>query len=602
MIYIFILIILLGCLSKTVFIFLLPGALFLLFLKKGDLLEAVVYVTGLSMSFWVIAFWFLKYLPLGLTDFFIIIVSISLFIISWLLFKKKVNLNISINKYEPLQLSILVFLIGLRFLPMLNVIVPSGQDMSMHAYITQLIVHSNGVPTNYYPLLGVESFNSFPVGFHTLSALISLLDHIPAYRSVFIMSCFTYGLLILFLFVFLKNFVSWPAALISTVFFNFLTTNPQDFSAWGGTPTILALSFLVLSLCFFEKMINKEGLWFTVCSPFLIAAILLCHVTIFVQSLYVFGMFSFLLLRFEKEDRQVVGRQYIFLFLFTVILLTPYLFNLDIQIKTPATIGWIKDWVRNTNQAWHGTVVDAFWSIPYYICNSYGFIAERAVLFFFICSLGFLFFLKRDYKAAIFYSLFLILSCILILNAQYWILPFSYMIYPERVAVMTIIPLSLFFADTLNTVFCFLEYKKLKAVFFKGIVLLIIVGTLSAAVFFNKIKYIRNIVRRSSLTSADMKAFDWLKQNVKEKEVIKNSYCDAGVWIPSILFMPVTEAHVNVIYLDKRKPLNTSTYVYIGKKSVCKASLNKKIFDKDYRYIKVYDQEDVHIYKIKNVS
>ncbi|NTV23864.1 MAG: hypothetical protein HGA85_05855, partial [Nanoarchaeota archaeon] len=210
-----------------------PGAIIILCLKKLDAISAVTLSILSTIAFWSSLVWLLRYIPISLLSIFYIVVLVTM--LSLFYYRKQIDIKIESYYLLAAALAILI----LRLVPLSVNIAASGADMSMHTYITRLIVESGTLPKNYSPILDIPTFTSFPIGFHTISAIISLFTGIPSYRSAFIISCLSYALLSLSLYLFLKRHVSKEAAMSSSLIFSFLTWNPQGFAAWGGSPTIL---------------------------------------------------------------------------------------------------------------------------------------------------------------------------------------------------------------------------------------------------------------------------------------------------------------------------------------------------------------------------
>jgi len=583
---------------KPIIIFVIPGILilFLPAFKKIELINLIIYIIGLSLCFWISSFWFLKLIPLSLTALFVLVITITVLIAAYCLFRKIGYYKISLRHYNFILIIFFLFLLFLRFEPMSFAITPSGADMSMHTYITQLIVNANGIPDNYHPILGIDEFSSYPVGFHTLSALISFTGNIPSFKSTFVMACLSYVFITLFLFVFLRRFVSWEFAFVSSTSFTFFTRNPQGFALWGGTPTIFALALFILFMSFLDKIKNNNK-WLIFFSAISLASVLLSHAIIFIQSFYIFGISFLVYFLLKKEYKEYMWIKYLLVVILFFIIIIPYMIGFNHRLVTPEISDWIKNWVRNSDSVWRGTISNFIWTIPYYIKR---FVFGKGAFDYsiLISTLGL--FLLFNRKLCIQYTIFLILVILSILNTQYWILPFSYAIYPERAATMAIIPLSLFFAYGLKIPFEYL--KKNKKLCNKK---LISIPVIVLAVFimislpsFNKRKYTKGIMYYTSVTEADLKAFNWLEENTDEKDVIQNNYGDGGLWIPSIIFRPISYAHINVIYLDKIKSLGEPKYIYIGRKCVYNCPQKNSDFKDNDKYEQVYSEEGVHIYKI----
>lgn len=593
---------LLAMVCRPILIFIIPGVLilFLPTFKKIDLITLITYILGISLAFWICSFWYLQFIPLSSTTFLLSVTAITALIILYCLFKSVKPYKISLDSYNFILIFLFLLVLGLRLLPMQHSITAAGADMSCHTYMTNLMVNANGVPDNYHPIFRLDEFNTYPVGFHTISALISLTSGMPPFRSTFVMACLTYVFITLFLFVFLRKFVSWEFAFVSAINFSFFTRNPQNFASWGGNPTIFALALFILFISFLDR-IKGNTKWLILFSALSLASVLLTHTIIFVQSFYIFGVSFLVYFLLKKEYKGLIWLKYLLVVTLFLIIAAPYLITVNYGTATPRTLDWIKNWVRNPSHdwIWHGTISDFIWTIPLYI-KGYIFGAGIFKYSLFICPIGFILLWIKNPKRGIQYTTFLILGVLLILNTKYWILPFSYAIYPERVATMTIIPLSLFFAYALEVPFKYFENRKLFNKKFLSIAIFgLIIFTMTKVPKFNKMNYAGGILSQSAVTKADLKAFDWLEKHTSRADVIQNNYGDAGLWIPSIIFRPITNAHINVIYLDKTKPLEGPGYVYIGKKCVYGCPLKNADFKDNNRYKLVYSRDGVYIYKIR---
>jgi hypothetical protein len=588
---------------KPILVFLIPGILilFLPAFKRIDLINLLAYMIGTSMSFWICSFWFLRFIPLSLTSLFLLITVIVALIGVCFLFRKARPYKISFGFRDVALVSLFVLVLGLRSLPIRYSVAPAGADMSMHTYITDLIVNADGIPESYHPILGIDEFSSFPVGFHTISALVALVGNMPSFEAAFIMTSFTYAFLTLTLFVFLQGYVSWEWAFISSVIFTSFTKVPQGFVGWGGNPTVLALAMFILFMSLLDR--TKGGnKWLIVLSAVCLASVLLSHSIIFIQSFYIFGISFSIYLLLAKEYKNHRWIKYFEILVLFFVVIMPYLMGLDRGITTPETLRWIQNWVRNTDWVWHGTISDFVWTIPLYIKGYvFGKLDVFLSVLFFVTVVGVACLFAQDLKKGIQHTVFLLVCVLVILNAKYWVLPFSYAIYPERVTIMVIVPLSLFFAFASESL---LDHLRDKRPFKEGILnflpLVLLLMMMILVPKYNREQYIHLAVDQSSVTEADLEAFYWLKDHTNETDVIQNNYGDGGLWIPSIISRPITNAHINVVYLDKVKQVGEPTYVYVGKKCVYadRCELDNSDFKDNSGYELVYSEDGVYIYRI----
>lgn len=598
--------IILGFIWRPFLIFAIPGLviIFIPLFKKIDLIDLLAYVAGISMCFWICSFWFLKYIPLSLRSFFIAITVASFLIIIYSLIRQKFPYTITLNYSDFLLIGLCIFIFYLRLIPMSLVYVSTGADMSVHTYIAELIQKANGVPNNYYPILGINEFNSYPVGFSSISALIALLGEMPSYRGAFFLACLTYGFLTLFLVVLLKRFVRWEIAFISSIAFSFLTINPQFVSSWGGNPSVyaLALCILFISCLYFQN----KNIWIILFSSLCLAAVLLTHTQTFLLLMYCFGIPFLIYALIKRRKSCKFTKLFIFLVLF-VIIISPYLGSVNRGIVTPEILQTVKKHVTESFHAWDGTIYNFLWTIPAYI-KMYLFGGGRYITYLIfngleskiilaVSLIGVIFLFRRSAVSCLLYAGWLIIAVLLILNTRYWILPFSYAIYPERVPLLALIPLSVYFAHGLEAPLQFIKTKN-KYIASSILFYILIVISMFLAVRFNEVYYTNSLLYKNSVTKADIKALRWLDEHVDENAIIKNSYGDAGLWIPAIIFRPITTPQVHTIYLGKVKKIENPEYVYIGKKCVYGRQLKVGDFVNKKGFKLIYSEDGVYIFKI----
>ena len=205
---------------QPLIIFLIPG---ILILKKKsnykkNIIEIIAEIFAISCAFWIFSIWFSDLINLNLEEikYFYLFFTIS---ISLILDSKNINTKININ-LKDLFISILFFLIisFFFFIPAFFVITPAGGDMSMHTYIAKMIINSQGIPNNYYPIFENTNFDNYPIGFHSLISFFSVFGNIPAYSSAKFITSFSYLLLTLSLFKFLKLYCNFYKSLSISFF------------------------------------------------------------------------------------------------------------------------------------------------------------------------------------------------------------------------------------------------------------------------------------------------------------------------------------------------------------------------------------------------
>ncbi|NTV24075.1 MAG: hypothetical protein HGA85_06940, partial [Nanoarchaeota archaeon] len=363
------------------------------------------------------------------------------------------------------------------------------------------------------------------------------------------------------LYLFLKRHVSKEAAMSSSLIFSFLTWNPQGFAAWGGSPTILAFALAIVFISFHQA---QENLFLT---GLFLCSVLLTHPIIFVCLFYLYGVSSLMLKRW-RYDAKVVA--------VAVLLCLPYLVSME-NLATPSAVAWARGWVTNTqgNTGFAADIFSVWYLAPRYMFwIIFGRGIENLILLF--CIPGYLFLSKKN-KESWRYVAMIVGVFFLLLNVNYFILPLSYAIYPERLALFLLLPLSLFFSH-------FVEALPGKKYFLLLAILL--------AIFYNPSHFVA--IQKGIVTSSDMAVFNYIDKNMPEEAVIENNYGDAGIYIPGILLRKVTVPHINLIYLDKQ-PSQKSDYIFIGSNCVYSCRLSAEEIGKNHRL--VFRDRDSYLFR-----
>ncbi|MFH1710371.1 MAG: hypothetical protein ABH860_04790 [bacterium] len=548
------------------FFFVMPGIL-LIFSKafnKKPLTEFLVYAVGLSISFFVVLPWFVKYLnvPLMFSAYLVFISAAIIMVINI----KRIDMKLlNIDRNEMILIGIFLLVLFLRCLPVFFQVAPAGADMSMHSYIAQLIYNNDGILKSYEHLLPISNFGAYPAGFPTLSALISLMRDCPVYRSSLLMSCLTHALICFGLFVLLLRFFDRNTAAATSIAATFLTRSPQWVIRWGGNPTVLALFFFAVAFSLIIEL--KDGFsWLKVIFASLaLAAVLITYPTVF----YIGGLvLSVYFLMSLKNYRNICGTASM-LFLFTLILLMPYLANLKFTLTRSAIEG-ARVWQMIDAKS---VMYDLAAGIPLLILSAFG----LPVLF------------RKSRELAVVFLAITAVLLLLILNYRFWVMPFSYLLYPGRTALALILPLAVFAAPAISKIIS-LQKKTL-------LIALVIIGSFYYCAF-----YLYNSIAMCPVAQADIDAFNWIDKTVSRKAVFENNYGDAGLWIPAIIGRAITDPHGEPIHFEGLKAGLSelkADYIYIGSKAVYNITDKAEDLEKKpWKYKRVFSNGSAQVWKI----
>ena len=589
---------LLTVICRPLLLLILPGiiGIFLPWWRQRFLSDLLVFVVGASIAFWIVTFWFLPYGKIPLSSWAYGVVMLAAIVLGMGLWKYPEHTLVVVDRDDMFAILLLVIASALRFSFVWRwPLAPSGADMSMHSYMAALIAAGNTLPTSHLPLLPIDSFGAYPVGFQVLTALMSRFGGIPIYRSAMFMEVSTLAFLTLAVYGFVRVFWDRPSSAMVALLVTFLPRNPQHFVQWGGDPTLLSLGLLIIALALCPWLEEKMslGMWafcalFVAASVFthLIPVIGLCYAMLPVAVYVVIDRF----LRQRATLKRVMWN------LLTIGLVSGLLVGvclptlLSTEVST-AEIEWVRHFQqRGAGGAWGGTIGNAIVTIPPYLTEKI-----FGGPFVILSVLGLLVLAYRRPHLALVSGICVLTIIGLVINSMYWLLPLSYAIYPERVALLLLLPFALGIGALLDGV---RHLAARRHILLWGMAALI----LFVAVRNNEKLFRKGVIPNALVSEADIKAIQWLAETTAPGTVVQNHYGDAGLWIPAIAFRPITDPHLSPFFFDEFRAGAAglkARYVYIGKQK----ALGERISLDEFEampgvYRKVYNRDDVMIYEI----
>lgn len=564
--------------------------------RQRYLSDVLVFVVGTSIAFWIVTFWFLPYgkIPLSYWAYGVLVLApVSMGIGLWTCPERDL---VTVDRDDALAVILLAVAAALRFSFVWRwPLTPAGADMSMHSYMAALIAAGDTVPSSHLPLLPIDSFGAYPVGFQVLTALMSRLGGIPIYRSAMLMEASTLAFLTLAFYGFVRVFWDRPTSAMVALLVTFLPRNPQYFVQWGGDPTLLALGLLVMGLVFLPRLEEKMSLsMWGLCALF-VAASLFTHLIPVIGLWYAMlpvGVYVVIdRLHTERGDLKRIMWNLLAISVVSGLLVSVCLPTL---LSTEVSTGEI-EWVRHFQQrgaggAWGGTLSNALVTIPPYLTEKI-----FSASFVTLSVLGFLVLAYRRPHLALASGICALTVVGLVINSMYWLLPLSYAIYPERVALLLLLPSGLGIGALLDGV-CRLVARR--DILLWGMASLIIF----VAIRHNEKLFYKGLIPNALVSEADLKAIQWIAENTPPEAVVQNRYGDAGLWIPAIAFRPITDPHLSPFFFDEFRtasPRLKARYVYVGKKKLLGEPIAREEFEsRPDMYRKVYDHDGVIIYEI----
>jgi len=199
---------------------------------------------------------------------------------------------------------------------------------------------------------------------------------------------------------------------------------------------------------------------------------------------------------------------------------------------------------------------------------------------FLIITLFFLIYLKK-YRELTVIAIFSFSLILIILNSNYWILPFSELLYPERSILFFFILIAfsgaLVFENAANFHF---TIKGNKIYFIKYIILIfmIVLGVTY------KQRYLYCILQPSiQINQQTKESFIWIEKNTEKNALFKASYLDVGIWIPTFSNRATINTHIHFIHeikhvFDTMEKESVPKYYFVTQRdSICRTLIFNEI-------------------------
>ncbi|HET9793080.1 MAG TPA: hypothetical protein VFS34_01365 [Thermoanaerobaculia bacterium] len=304
-----------------------------------------------SASWWAVGIWFLGTLGISLTAFAVGSLAAATLVLA--VFRRDA-IAAAIEAWRAStaaalgDLAFIAAVAGSRAIFALTRLACSVGDMSAHAYMAELVVMRNGLPSTYRPFLPIGDFGSFPPGFHALAAIETLLGGVPTYRSTIHVLCFSLAALTFSLVALLRGVgVGRAHSAFGAAGALMLARNPQFFEQAGRAPMLLAgaIVFLVLrdALRLGERSLS---LGFLLRLALLSAGVLLVHPLPAASFLYVLPVALAFRIRRDRAAWIRGMRNGAIVLIAAGALAIPFSRRAPRSVP-PAVAGWARGWFRD---------------------------------------------------------------------------------------------------------------------------------------------------------------------------------------------------------------------------------------------------------------
>ena len=531
---------------------------------RADPVVHVTYAALLGLGTYAVAFWWLRWLPLSLTG---LVVTCSVAATASLALRARhittERATTDNRKGMLLVVALLAVQLVLRLVPLPLCPVAPGVDMSMHTAMARLIVEADGVPATLRPLYPVDHFGTLPAGFPAAAAVLSSLSGVPVWRTSLLLACLTYLLLTLALYTLARRHAGPPAAAVAALVVSAGAKDPQLHFLWGGNPSVLALVLFAAALPLLDDLTTDRWRSVVVPTTLLLSAAALTHPIVPAAGAY--AVAAVLLVRALRRGRRwlaaAAGRASIVLGLVAVTAL-PCLLHLRNPLSA-AELAVTREWHRTALQipSW----ASGSWLLagPAWIVDRLGPLVIVAV------ALALLLRGRPSPRHGLGEEgLFALVVLALAANSLVHVLPFSPLLYPDRVITLLVVPGTLVVAKSLATLDPVADARRSPRILAAtgGLALALGAGLPLAYWFW----YLQG-VRYMAVTRSDLAAIAWIGANTPPDTVIANNYGDAGVWIPALALRSVTSPHAHFLYEDETRAwaaCQSPPLVFVGAKAV----------------------------------
>ncbi|PYM05617.1 MAG: hypothetical protein DMD82_10600 [Candidatus Rokuibacteriota bacterium] len=632
---IFLALLVLLLLFPAVFVFMSPG-LFLIhgatehLFPKDDLLRRTGNTVILSFAFWVFSYWLTMLIPLSLTRLFYLTNIVFSFWFASTLHRPRPKVALW-DRGNAVLLSLFLFVCAVRFIPLFDRITGSVGDMTQHLYMARLITIHNTYSDSYLPLLPFRHFGEYPLGFHTLAALLSQLTSFPLYRVTTFLSSAIYVLIHLGLYQLLtRHFPKILSLAVSSVVL-LLSHYPQFLNQWGSSPTALSACFLFFAYDYLSakqapasaSFVEDTGI------ALVLAGGLLSHLIPPIGFLFYFPTHALIQCARGREQATALLRNHWRVVLLSASFITPFLLNFDFSVfarSAPAIT------VHHTDS--FAKVFDSpHLAAPRVVIETLGFLAVFAFLLgptmVLLLSGSALYCVLRRMQGSdsarthvAEFGGALGIFCVLLILVRLQLTPFSHLLQTERIHYLLLIPASLVLAVFCHTVLPKIHLHVVAAL------LLCFSGLVAWNVFdhrerhfeshYGTFKHLRDAglgsllaygfdKANASVTEWDLRAFEWVRRFVEKDAIFLTNYGDGGGLIASIGERQIWAPHGMEIWhgaeLRQWQSTNRPTHVYIGRipnprypTEFTREELRKQ----PEKYRLIYDVEQCSVFKIED--
>lgn len=434
-------------------------------------------------------------------------------------------------------LTLPAFILVVGSLPYLTTLlyhyVPFGMDASMHTTAAALIARTGGLPNSYAPFAPDLTFPPMNLGLPTVAAVAIRWGGDPA---AVMLAChhLTFTALILATYVLLRSWIGRTPAAVLAVVTVWTARASQASLGWGGFPTVMSVAIGVFAARLLWQHMRSCNWRMSLATGAAIAAIPMIHGVGAGTWLYCVGPWIALAALLHARDRKSTLRGLVVSAALTALFLLIYRAagTIDVQARDmDMTHEWQQSSTPLVGNAWLAAIA--------YIRKDSGSIIVLAGW----AACGVLT-LRRQWLAALLLAAAWLALTLVVANSRWWILPASFLLYPER---------ALYWAAPLSAVGLALAWRALSNTSPQrqqgpSIPLLALRACMAFAMLalaaYHQNQFYQKIVREDFVNADGWEALTWARQNLQPaRDFVHTPYNSTGSFLPAIAQIGCNGAH-----------------------------------------------------------
>ena len=460
-----------------------------------------------AAAFWVVGFWWLRLLPGGWIGP-VLALGAASFCAGLLLWQRAPDAASSLVWLA----AALVFVLLDRGAP-----VAPGVDGAMHTAVARVLSDAQGHPAGFRPLWPVDSFHSYPVGQPALTALLHDLGGLDWREAGLAGHALAYALAIIGFAAAVSRWSRGSALGLAVGAAAVLAARaPLSFWTWGGAPNVLGIAFGVAGFSAGIDAVRGSGARSAAACGLFASASLLTHgVT---AAAFAYAAIPLAAGAALRPALRAGSGWLLAAGALSLLLCAPYLASLHPAMPASG-VEWVRAFLRES----------ATLRVFPQMLHDVPLIAGVAAL---LSVLG-----SRPRRAVLPIALAAALA-LLVLNGRFAVLPASELLYPDRIAVLLLLPIAFLAHDALE--------GRPRIALLAAVALVVHASVLQA-------RMLRTGREHALATDLDLRLLVQAGALLPPGCAVVNNYGDAGQWIPALLGRPITFPQANVLFFDLRE-------------------------------------------------